>query len=332
MFFCSFSGDFMKVAIISVLAIAIFSGCSKENETGGVEEAPLPGEEIGLLSLVSVEILGWQAEETILIGKAKDMLKYMEDDADLYVAYGLKRLAAKKYKNEKSLPMLVEIYEFDSSADAYGIYSFDTVGDKLDMGQDSVYGHGLLKFWKDNKLVRVLAEEEYQDLEEDVLEFGRQVDSKILTTGAKPELLSLLMEEDIIPDSLHFFHENICLNNICYMPESIELGLSQQTDAVTAEYALGGKQPLRLLLVKYPDELAARAAFEKFSELYFRGESVSVDIPLNIVQMGEEEYTAISLSRNFLILVFESQSEAICRKVVAAVLVKVDMYGEGMGL
>jgi len=332
MFFCSFSGDFMKVAILSLLIVTIFSGCSKEKETREIGGAPLPGEDIGLLSLVSVAIPGWQEEETILISKPEDMLKYMKDEADLYVAYGLKRLAAKKYKNEKSLPMLVEIYEFGSSADAYGIYSFDTVGDKLDMGQDSVYGHGLLKFWKDNKLIRVLAEEEYQDLEEDVLEFGRQVDSKILTTGAKPELLSLLLEEDIVPDSLHFFHENICLNNICYIPESVGLGLSQQTDAVTAQYALGGKQPLRLLLVKYTDELAARAGFEKFSELYFRGESVSVDIPLNTVKMGEGEYTAISLARNLLILAFEAQSEAICRKVVAAVLVRVDMYGEGMGL
>ena len=328
----SSGGAFVKTVILSLLVIAIFSGCSREKKVKEEDDASLPGEEIGLLSLVSVEISGWQEEESVLVSETKDIAKYMNDKADLYAAYGLKRLAAKKYKNEKSHPMLVEIYEFDSSENAYGIYSFDTVGDKLDMGQDSVYGHGLLKFWKDNMLVRVLAEEEYKTLEEDVLAFGRQVDSRITTTGSKPKLLSLILEEDIIPDSLHFFHENICLNNICYIPESVELGLSQQMDAVTAEYDQGGKQPLRLLLVKYPDELTARTAFESFSKTYFRDESISADRPLNMVKMGEEDYTAIALSQKLIILVFEAQSENICRKMVAAVLVKVDMYGVEVGL
>jgi hypothetical protein len=332
MFYCDFGKAFTKAVIISLLVVAIFSGCSKDKEAKKNEIAPLPGEAVGLLSLVSVDVSGWQGEDTELMSEAKDMVKYMNNEAELYSAYGLKRLAAKKYKNEKSHPMLVEIYEFDSSENAYGIYSFDTVGDKLDMGQDSVYGHGLLKFWKGNMLVRVLAKEEYKDLEEDILAFGRQVDSKITTTGSKPKLLSLMLEENLVPDSLHFFHKNICLNNICYIPESVELGLSQQTDAVTAEYALGGKQPVRLLLVKYPDELTAKTAFESFSKAYFNDEFISADRPINMVKMGEEDYTAIALNRKLIILVFEAQSENICKKMVAAVLVKVDMYGAEIGL
>jgi len=328
----SSGGAFVKTVILSLLVVAILSGCSREKKVKEEDDASLPGEEIGLLSLVSVEIAGWQEEESVLVSETKDIAKYMNDKADLYAAYGLKRLAARKYKNEKSHPMLVEIYEFDSSENAYGIYSFDTVGDKLDMGQDSVYGQGLLKFWKSNMLVRVLAEEEYKDLEEDVLAFGRQVDSRITTTGSKPKLLFLVPEEYLIPDSLHFFHENICLNNICYIPESVELGLSQQIDAVMAEYDQGVKYPLRLLLVKYPDELAARTAFESFSKAYFHDESISADRPLNMVKMGEEDYTAIALNQKLIILVFEAQSENICRKMVAAVLVKVDMYGVEVGL
>lgn len=332
MFYCDSAKAFTKAVTISLLVIAIFSGCSKDKKAEENEVASPPGEAVGLLSLVSVDIPGWQGEDAELVSEAEDMVKYMNDEAELYSAYGLKRLAAKKYKNEKSHPMLVEIYEFDSSENAYGIYSFDTVGDKMDMGQDSVYGHGLLKFWKGNMLVRILAREEYKDLEEDVLAFGRQVDSKIAITGSKPKLLSLILEENIVPNSLHFFHENICLNNICYIPESVELGLSQQTDAVTAEYALGGKQPLRLLLIKYPDELTAKAAFESFSKTYFNDETISADRPISMVKMGEEDYTAIALNRKLIILVFEAQSENICKKIVAAVLVKVDMYGTEIGL
>jgi hypothetical protein len=309
--------------VVLLLAIAVCSGCpSREKEV-----ATPPSEEIDLLSLVSIQVPGWQEVETVLVSKVEDMHKYMDGRAGLYFAYGLKSLAVKKYKNKKALPMLVEVYEFDTSENAYGIYSFDTVGDKLDIGQDAVYGHGLLRFWKDRMLVRVFAEEEYLELEEDVLVFGRQIDSRILKTGSKPDILSLVPDEDLVPDSLHFFHEDICLNNIYYIPESAALKLSEQTDAATAQYALGGKQPARLLLIEYPDESTAGKAFESFSASYFQGESIQADQRINTVRMAENEYNSITLNRNFVILVLEAQHANLCKKLVVATLAKIELYG-----
>ena len=314
-------GLFTKVVVL-LLAIAVCSGCSSEEKAVTTP----PSEEIDLLSLVSIQVPGWQEVETMLVSKAEDMYKYMDGGAELYFAYSFKSLAVKKYKNKKSLTMLVEVYEFDTSENAYGIYSFDTVGDKLDIGQDAVYGHGLLRFWKDKIFVQVFAEEEYLELEEDVLVFGRQVNSRILKTGSKPYLLSLVPNEDLVPDSLHFFHQNICLNNIYYIPESTALKLSEQTDAVTAQYALGGKKPARLLLIEYPDESEARQAFESFSASYFQGESINADLRINTVRMAENEYNSITLNRNFVILVLEAQHANLCKRLVAATLAKIDLY------
>lgn len=326
---CNSDGLLTRAILISLLAIAICSGCSSKEKEVEERSAGSPSdEEIDLLSLVSVEVPGWQEEETILINKAKDMFEYMDGGAELYFAYGFRRLAVKRYRNEKSLPMLVEVYEFDSSENAYGTYSFDTVGDKLDIGEDAVYGYGLLKFWKGKILVRVLAEEEYRELKEDVLAFGRQIDTKILTTGSKPALLSLIPNEKLVPDTLHFFHENICLNNIYYIPASIALGLSEQTNAVIAQYALEGDQPMRLLLIQYPNESAARTAFEKFGASYFLRESISPDRRINIVKMAEKEYGSITLSRNFLIVILEAQYPDLCTKLAAATMAKVELYGK----
>lgn len=321
MILCVSKNFHVKILIISLLVAAFFSGCSSEETK--MEEAPQI-EAMDLLSLVSVQMPGWQEKETALISKTKDMSKYMDSDAELYFAYGVKRLAMKKYENSQSLPMLVEVYEFDSSENAYGIYSFDTAGDKLNIGQDCAYGHGLLRFWKDKFLVRVIAAEEHALLKEDVLSFARQVDSRILTTGSRPELLSLLPEEKLIPDSVHFFHENICLNNICYMPESIMLGLSEQTDALTAQYDLGGSQPL-LLLISYPDETAAMTAFTDFGALYFQGETVDPERRINVVRMGVDAISSISLHRNFVIVVVDARSSEICKKLVAATLAEIEL-------
>ena len=327
MVFCNSKNFFVKAVLVSLLAIAVCFGCSPKEDQVKEQEVELPQiEGLDLLSLASVQISDWQEEETIFISKAEDMLKYMGDRAELYFAYGFVRLAVKKYRNKKSLPMLVEVYEFDSSENTYGMYSFDTMGEKLDIGQDSVYGHGLLKFWKDKILVKVIAEEEYQELQEDILEFGREIDSRILTTGSKPELLSLVLEDKLVPDSLHFFHSNICLNNIYYIPASTALGLSEQTNAITAQYMLGGNQPTRLLLIEYPNESAARTAFEKFSALYFQGESISADQRINIVRMADEEYNSITLTQNFVIPIFEAQNSDLCKKLLAATLAKIELY------
>ena len=314
---------FVEALIVSLLAIAVFSGCSSKDQEVEVPQ----GDAVDLLSLASVQIDGWREKETTLVSKTKDISEYLGREAELYLSYGLKRLAAKEYENKKSQPILVEVYEFGDSEDAYGIYSFDTVGKKLDIGQGAVYNHGLLRFWKDELLVRILAKEEYMELEEDVISFGREIDSRILTTGSTPNLLTLIPEEKLIEDSLHFFHENICLNNIYYTPASTALGLSEQTDAVAARYDLGGKQPL-LLLIQYPNGVAAETAFTEFGDLYFEGEPVYPDRRINIVALGEEEYSSITLTRNFLILTLDAGNAEGCKKLVASTLAKISLYGK----
>ena len=327
---CDLDTSFVRVVAVSVAILAICSGCSPKGKDA--EEGKLEGSqngEVDLLSLASVQIPGWHEEKTTLIGDEKGLAKYVSGRAELYCAYGFRRLAIGRYKNEKSLPMLVEIYEFDSSENAYGMYSFDTTGEKLELGQGAVYGYGLLKFWKGKLLVRVHAEEEHLELEEEILAFGRRIDSGIPTEGPRPDLLFLVTEEKLVPDSLHFFHLNICLNNIYYIPESIALTLSDQVDVVTAQYMMEAEQPSRLFLIEYPDEPTARTAFEKFGELYFRGESMSADRQMNIIRMAEKEYSSMTLSGNLAILIFEAPSPGVCRKLLAGTLARIELYGEG---
>jgi hypothetical protein len=310
----------LSFALISLLVIVVCSGCASKDK-----EAP-QSDETDLLSLVSVQIPGWQEEETMLLSETKDMAEYMDSEAEIYLAYGFRRLAVKKYENGKSLPMVLEVYEFDSSEKAYGAYSFDTVGEKPSIGQAAVYGHGLLKFWKDKMLVRVIAEEDYSELEEDILAFGREVDSKILTTGSRPELLSLVPTENLVQDSLHFFYKDVCLNNIYYIPEFSALCLSDQTKVVTARYALGGFQPALLLLIEYPGESEAAVAFEDFDASYLQGlDAGPAEQNTKIAQFGEEDYNAMTLKGKFVILVFEARSPGACIELIASTVAKIEM-------
>ncbi len=313
---------FAKLVVVWIMAIILLFGCSSKKKVAKEEQV----QEIDLLSLITIQTPDWKEDKSMLLDE-DNMDKYLDDEADLYLSYRLKRMAVKNYKNNRSLPMLVEIYEFDKSESAYGIYSFDPVGRKENIGQEASYDHGLLRFWKGNMLVRILAQEDFLDIEKNIFEFGRAVDSKITIVGEKPQLISLIPEKAVVPDSLNYFYKNICFNNIYYIPESTALFLSEQTEAVTALYALGNGEPIRLLLIKYPDDIEASVSYGKFGEMYY-GNDFALTNKTNIIKTSEDKYDGISLNQNYIIIVFEAENSDICEKLIAATLAKLEIHSE----
>jgi len=307
--------------ILSLVTSVFFCGCLKRD----MQEQVTVEEEINLAPVVNVNIPGWKAEKERVIDNGQTLKQYAGRFGDLYLAYGFKKLVTKEYKNSKSLSIVVEVYDLGTGKNAYGLYSFDTVGKKLSVGQDAVFEHGILRFWKSRLFVQVVAQEDFRQLEKDIVAFARAVDQRIPYTSEKPALLDMVPEENMVPDSLHFFHQNICLNNIYYLPESYSLGLSDQTDVVTAQYNVSKGVYPRLIMIKYPDELTAQNAYNGFTVLYFDEESaIYKDDNINVVRTDEGEYNSISIKRNYIILVFEPRSVDVSRQIAGAALKKLD--------
>jgi hypothetical protein len=310
-----------KITAFLLILPFIFCGCSKKDK----QEPVITEEEVNITNTANVSISGWKAGLDRVINYEQGLRLYAGRLADLYLAYGFKKVATKEYKNSNSLSIMVEVYDFGSSKDAYGIYSFDTVGKKMDIGNDAVYSHGILKFWKGRLFVRIVAQEEYHQLEKSLILFAKAVDQKITNAGEKPYLLTKIPEEKIVPDSTHFFHENVCLNNIYYIPESHTLGLSDQTDVVTAQYSFSKDSYPRLFVIEYPDELSAQNAYNAFTVLYYDVQTpVYKDDDINIVKTEEGDNNSISIRRNFVVLLFESRTEEIAKKLVKETLKKID--------
>jgi len=310
-----------KIFTVLLLVLMVFYGCSKKD----FQEQSAAEKEIDLAAVVNVNVPGWKVAKEHVIDNEKSLKQYAGRFADLYISYGFKKLIAREYQNSSSLSIVVEVYDLGTGKNAYGLYSFDTVGKKLSIGQDAVYEHGILGFWKSRLFIQVIAQEEFQQLEKYVIAFARAVDQKILYTSEKPALLNMVPEERMVPDSLHFFHQNICLNNIYYIPESYSLGLSDQTDVVTAQYNVGKGVYPRLIMVEYPDEISAQSAYNGFTVLYFDEETpIYKDDNINVVRTEEGEYNSISIRRNFVILVFEPRSVDVSRQIAGAALKKLD--------
>jgi hypothetical protein len=253
---------------------------------------------------------GWVKSGKFEIYDQENLFDYMDGGAELYLAYDFQKLAVQRYSSntqdsagEKSIT--VEIYQMSSSPDAYGLFSFDREGEKVQLGQKGVYAEGLLGFWKDRFFVRILGFP--SNLKEMILKFGAEIDQKIKTTGKPPELLSKIPKDSLISNSDHFFHKQIVLNNLYFLSDKNILNLSDKTDCLLADYRFDG-EIAKLLLIKYPNPGNAENAYESFNKSYLRNEAAEKN---KIIEIEKGKSVGLDLQNNYLLLVFEGKDKNI---------------------
>jgi hypothetical protein len=78
------------------------------------------------------------------------------------------------------------------------------------------------------------------------------------------------------------------------------LNLNSQTDCVLAEYPLTKEDFLVLLLVKYENNLQAKAAYDNFIKNYMP------EAKAGLAQMENKKWTMAIIDRNLVSIVFEA--------------------------
>lgn len=206
---------------------------------------------------------GWELTGYEAAYQAADLYEYIDGGAERYLGYGFQHLTVREYAEKNTrYKLIVEIYRMDCPANAFGIYSSDRAGEHpFQLGNDAALGDYLLQFWQNVYFVRI------QDLDlagvgKGRLEaFGREI-SAGLPPGAQadyPAILSLLPADGLLPESVCYFHTGNSLNSLVYLGEENLLGLSDSTEAVSAEYRTAGRPDVfRLALIHYPDERSCR--------------------------------------------------------------------------
>ena len=261
---------------------------------------------------------GWVESGKPEIYDRNNLFDYMNGGAELYLAYDFQKLVVQRYLSESEDPakknsITVEVYQMNSSPDAYGLFSFDQEGEMVEVGQKAVYGYGLLKFWKDRFLVRILGSQ--VDLREMILKLGADIDQKIESEGRVPELLTKVSKDNLIPNSDHFFHKQTLLNNLYFLSDKNILNLTDKTDCLLADFGFD-RQILKLLLVEYPDLNQAKNAYENFNKLYLERDVSKTD---RVVEIEEGKLVGVDLVEKYLLLAFEGTEKNVTLQLLDSV-------------
>jgi len=230
---------------VGTLLVGILMACVAE---------PPPGDELELVTAaLPFEAAGWRARGDDEIYGTDTIFQYIDGQAEVYLAYGMKRCLARRYSGPEGEPDIVlDLFELASAEDAYGVFTHDRDGDDIDIGQGALLRTGWLSFWKGRWFGSVYSEGESQPAYDAVIAIARAAADAIAEEGEAPALVSELPVEGLDPQSVRFFHTQEILNSVVYLGFDNVLRFGPETDAVLGNYQRQDGSGW-LLLVDYPD-------------------------------------------------------------------------------
>ena len=290
-----------KIWVVIFLLPALMLGCTGGG-SGGLE---------GFLpSSAKAKGIKVKKDGAARIYEDKKLFDYMDGGAELYYEYGFEQACVQRYKVKQG-NVTVEIYQMDTPAHAYGVYTFDTQGEHPPIGQDATYARGLLAFWKGRYCVRAFSEnEKFKDI---LLALGEAITKKIPQEGERPAILAFLPPQWVVDDSLLFFRGQIALNNGYFLSHQDVLFLSKGAEGITFLYKPEA-QPLRVVMVRYAGRQQATEAFKSLraSEVIKKG-SVKEGLFLGRSRKG---YGGALLSEDLVVLVLDGKTRELVTRAL----------------
>ncbi|OGD23703.1 MAG: hypothetical protein A2Y70_05085 [Candidatus Aminicenantes bacterium RBG_13_64_14] len=275
----------------------------------------LQGGTVGKLGEIIPRAVGdWHAAGDDAVYDRQTLYDYMDGGAEVYLAFDFREVFSRKYAGPAGAELSLDVFDMGSPAEAFGIFSCDRADPPAGIGQDSEYGFGLLRFRQGRYFVTVGVSNEDEAAADAVLGLGRTVAGLLGPPGPGPDLLELLPAADLRPDRTSFFHSAVNLNNRYFIAAENILGLDRSADCVFAEYGPAPAEPVRLLLVRYPDGARAGAALRSFLASYLPEAG-----PDGLTRTENGTWVSALLRGNVLSIVFEAPSPDLARDLQASV-------------
>lgn len=269
-----------------------------------------------LSQFLPLESSGWKASGSDEIYDPETIFEYIDGAGEVYRAYNFRRLFVRRFEREGRPAVIVDFFDMGRAEDAFGVFTHDLEGERLDIGQAAHYQGGLLSFWKGPYFVSVFAEEETFETKKAVLDLGRKIALAIKEEGKKPDLFKLL-PADFPEEKARYFNNHLILNYHFFVASENLLHLDQETEAVLVPSSPQEGRAF-FLLVRYSNSQKSAQAYETFVRSYMPDA-----VQPGFVQTEDMTWTAIRAMRNYIVAVFHVPSEKKAAQILAEVEKKI---------
>lgn len=265
-----------------------------------IESCMIQKETTDPASLLPVTIEEWKISDSDQLYDRENLHTYINGGAELYRSYGFKKLVSRTYAQHGQPDIIVDLFDMETSQNAFGVFSHARETSDSTFGQGSQYTQGLLLFWKNNYFVSILSSPETAASKKAVFDLARKIETAIQGEGPLPGILTLLPQPSLLSESVRYFRHYIWLNTYFFIADKNILHINEDTEAALAKYEDHHKRYI-LLLVQYKTKNDAVNAYNEFTEYYLPALSESA-----AVQIEDGTWTACQLADNLLIAVFNT--------------------------
>lgn len=261
------------------------------------------------------EIRQWSVREDDRFYDRQTLYNYIDGGAELYLTYHFQEAFIRRFTKagDPETEIVLDVYDMGSSEEAFGIFSCEREDEEIGVGQDSEYGGGLLRFWKDRYFVSMVALGGEEEAKPVMMELARTVAEAIPSTGERPRLVSRLPGEGLVEDEIRFFHTMQCLNNRYFIASENILELDEETDCVFAAYERDRETGF-VLLVQYVDERDAESAYGSFLQVYMPEAD-----PSGSARMENGRWTLARTEGPYLFVVFDAPTREWGERILSEI-------------
>jgi hypothetical protein len=256
------------------------------------------------------ELMGWKMVSEDRIFDHITIFSYINGGAEIYKAYDMQGCLSRRYMIPGGPAIILDIFDMGSSENAFGVFTHDTDGKVIHVGQDGRLRPGWLSFWKYRFFVSVYAEDDTGAAQKAVLGLAEQVAGAIQGRSAKPRLLTRLPAEGLQSENIRYLHHPILLNYHYYISDENLLGISNDTKVALANYRFNDQDAI-LMLVEYSESDIAQKAGERFLEFYLPDAD-----PSNTALLENGKWAAIRGQKHLLAVVLEADSRDLAHNLL----------------
>ncbi len=255
------------------------------------------------------EIHGWYLENpTPDLYNAENLYDYIDGNAEVYRALGVKQVLVYRYKKNNKEEIVVDIFDMGSSASAYGAYHND-IRDLPDanIGAESELMSNSLTFWKDKYFIVITGIGESDDMKKTIIEIGKIIDKKIPNKGEPPNIVNLLPKEGLVKSEIHYFKNYDLLKVRFYLSDEDPFQLKDNCEGIVARYKIHHtNEDFLIFLINYPSKDDTTAVLKKLKELCEKKASNK-----GFTKSLSQRNTSFFAINNYIVLLVDFKNENI---------------------
>ncbi|OGU55278.1 MAG: hypothetical protein A2V66_17700 [Ignavibacteria bacterium RBG_13_36_8] len=258
-------------------------------------------------------INAWQPATDDRIYSEEDLFDYIDGGAELFLSYGFKNVFNRIYSHMGQPDIFVDIFEMNSSYDAYGVFSQSREKNENDFGRESQYSLGAIMFWKDKYYISLITSPETEESKRTIFELAKIIDNAIPEKGDFPRVLDFLPRESLIKESIRYFRHPNWINSHFFISYENIFSINQNTHALLAKYNFSHNRPI-LLLIEYPDAKDVIAGYDSFIKNYLPELSGKF-----LIQTQDGLWIGTKLFDNLLAVVFKASDQESLIKIIDSI-------------